>query len=139
MRKPSNGWRFTLDFRNLNKEGWKIPNMKDMIERIGSLRPLQFAIADLTSGFFQMPLHETCRPFTGFIIFWGIYEWTMFLMGLLPSANFFQKSMGFNVLNGLIYNICEIYINDMLVFGNNDDAFIRNVQTVFQRCRDPQC
>jgi hypothetical protein len=57
-------------------------------------------------------------------------------MGLLPSANFFQKSMGVYILNGLIYNICEVYIDDMLVFGEMDDAFIRNVTTVFQRCRE---
>ena len=41
VRKQSNGWRFTMDFRNLNNvisnEGWKIPNMKEMIECIGSL------------------------------------------------------------------------------------------------------
>ena len=78
VRKPSNDWRFTVDFRNLNKvisnEGWQIPNMKEMIERIGSLRPSRFSIADLTSGFFQMPLNETCLPFTAFITFRGIYE-----------------------------------------------------------------
>ena len=140
VRKPSNGWRFTVDFRNLNKvisnEGWQIPNMKEMIERIGSLRPSRFAIADLTSGFFQMPLNETCRPFTAFITFRGIYEWTRVPMGLLPSANFFQKSMGVHILNGLIYNICEVYIDDILVFGETDDAFIRNVTTVFQCCRE---
>ena len=108
VQKKPNGWRF-LDFCNLNKvisnEGWKIPNMKEMIERIGSLRPSQFAIVDLTSGFFQMPLNETCRPFTAFITFRGIYEWTRVLMGLLPFSTFFQKSMGIHILNGLIYNI----------------------------------
>jgi hypothetical protein len=57
-------------------------------------------------------------------------------MGLLPSANFFQKSMGVHILNGLIYNICEVYIDDILVFGETDDAFIRNVTTVFQCCRE---
>ena len=57
-------------------------------------------------------------------------------MGLLPSANFFQKIMGVHILNGLIYNICEVYIDDMLVFGETDDAFIRNVTTVFQLCRE---
>ena len=43
--------------------------------------------------------------------------------------------MGVHVLNGLIYNICEVYIIDMLLFGDNDDAFIRNVKTVLQCCR----
>jgi len=55
-------------------------------------------------------------------------------MGLLPSANFSQKRMVVYVLNGLIYNICELYIDDMLVFGGDDDAFIRNGRTVFVRC-----
>ena len=44
--------------------------------------------------------------------------------------------MGVNVLNGLIYNICKVYIDDVLVFGDDGDAFIRNIQTVFQRCRE---
>jgi hypothetical protein len=64
----------------------------------------------------------------------GIYDWTRIPMGLLPSANFFQKCMGVHILNGLIYNICDVYIDDMLIFGETDDAFIRNVTTVFQRC-----
>jgi len=47
-------------------------------------------------------------------------------MDLLPSANFFPKSMGVHVLNGLIYNICEVYIDDMLIFGSKDEAFLEN-------------
>ena len=52
VRKPSGGWRFTIDYRALNKvitnEGWKIPNMKDMLQRIGSLKPRVFGVEDLT-------------------------------------------------------------------------------------------
>jgi hypothetical protein len=81
-----------------------------MNERIGSLRPSQFAIADLTSVFFQMPLNETCRPFTAFITFRGIYEWTRVPMRLLPSANFTQKNMGVHILYGLIYITFARYI-----------------------------
>ena len=86
-----------------------------------------------------MPLNEMCRPFTAFITFRGIYERTRVPMGLLPSANFFQKSMGVYILHGLIYNICEIYIDDMVEFGVTDDACIRNVTMVtntFKRCRE---
>ena len=116
IRKPTGDWRFTVDYRGLNKvisnEGWQIPNMRDMLMRIGHQRPKCFAVADLTSGFFQMPLHETCRKYTAFISFRGIYEWTRVPMGLLPSANYFQKSMSVYVLNDLLYKICEVYIDD---------------------------
>jgi hypothetical protein len=133
-------WRFTIDYRNLNKvisnEGWQIPNMKQMLQRIGSIHPTRFGIADLTSGFFQMPLAEHCRSFTAFITFRGIYEWTRVPMGLLPSANFFQKSMSEYVLTGLLYKLCEVYIDDMLIYGRTDTEFIDNVRLIFQRCRD---
>ena len=78
VHKPTKGWRFTVDFRNLNKvisnEGWQITNMKEMIERIGSVRLARFAIAVLISGFIQMPLDEPCRQYMAFITFRGIYE-----------------------------------------------------------------
>ena len=32
-------------------------------------------------------------------------------------------------------HICEVYIDDMLIFGSNDDNFVNNTRTVFQRCR----
>ena len=96
-----------------------------MIERIDSQRTARFAIADLTSGFFQMPLDEPCRQYTTFITFRGKYERTRVPMGLLPSANFSQKCMSLHVLNGLIYNIYEVYIDDMLIFGSNDETLFR--------------
>ena len=38
--------RFIIDYRALNKvitnEGWQIPNMKDMLQGIGSLKPKVF-------------------------------------------------------------------------------------------------
>jgi len=57
-------------------------------------------------------------------------------MGFLPLANFFQKSIGAHVLHGLIYNICDVYIDDMLIFGTNENTFLESTRTVFQRCRE---
>ena len=57
-------------------------------------------------------------------------------MGLLPSVNYFQKSMGVYVLNDLLYKCCEVYIDDMLIFGTDDENFLSNVRKVFQRYRE---
>ena len=62
-----------------------------MIERIGSLRPARFAIADLTSEFFQISQDEPCRHYTALIAFRGIYKWTRAPMRLLPSADSSRK------------------------------------------------
>ena len=40
------------------------------------------------------------------------------------------------VLHGLIYIICEVYIYDLLIYGRNEEDFLRNVETVFKRLRE---
>jgi len=92
-----------------------------MLQRIGNLRPNFFGIADLTSGFSEMTITDESMQSTAFITFRGIYEWTRVPMGLLPSANYFQKMMAEYVLHGLIYIICEVYIDDLLIYGRNEE------------------
>ena len=55
-------WRFTLDFVRLNSatgglKGWPIPNIKQIINRIGTLLPKVFGIIDFTAGYHQTPLN----------------------------------------------------------------------------------
>jgi hypothetical protein len=49
-------------------------------------------------------------------------------MGLKESGPYFQRSMQKKVLNGLVYEICEIYIDDVLIHGKIDAEFLRNVR-----------
>ena len=91
VRKPNGGWRFTLDFRGLNKAiiktGGQIPHITNMLERLGRKHPNIFGSADLTQGYFQMPLSVECQKATAFITYRGLYEWTRVPMGIFPSAN----------------------------------------------------
>ena len=84
--------------------------MRDILIHIGHQRPKCFEVADLTSGFFQMPLHEMCRKYTAFISFREILEWTRVPMYLLPSADYFQNRMGIYVLKDLLKKNCEVYM-----------------------------
>jgi len=59
--KPGKKWRLVLDFKPLNKvseveSGWGIPNIQDIMRRLGSHRPKYFAVMDLTAGFHQTPI-----------------------------------------------------------------------------------
>ena len=44
--------------------------------------------------------------------------------------------MSFYVFLEPLYQICEVYIDDFLVYGHDDDDFVANVRTTFQKCRD---
>jgi len=79
-----------------------------------------FGIIDFTAGYHQTPLHPDSEEYTAFITQYGLYEWNRVAMGLKGSYPFFQRSMANKVLAGCITHICEIYIDDVLLFGTTD-------------------
>jgi transposase InsO family protein len=139
--KPTPGdWRFCLDFVELNDctegtEGWPIPNIPHMLNRIGDKKPKVFGVMDMTAGYHQAPISMSSRFLTAFICFMGVYHWLRVPMGLKNAASFFQRVMATVVLVNLMYRICELYIDDVLVFGKTEDEFVENLRTVFQRFR----
>ena len=74
--KKPDGWRFALDYRelNLNIQGnsWPIPNIREMFARIGEHHPKYFAILDLTSHYHQIEVANPSRALTAFITHKGI-------------------------------------------------------------------
>ena len=133
-------WRITIDFVKLNQctlamEGWPITIISALFQRLGAKKHTVFGILDMTSGYFQGPLAKECRAFTAFITLFGLYQWTRVPMGLMGSGSYFQRSISSTVLAGLIYDICELYIDDVLISGETEDSFLVNVRAVFQRFR----
>ena len=139
--KPTpNEWRFCLDFVRLNEatvglENWPIPNIPHMIQRIGAKKPKVFGVMDMTSGYHQAPLSVTARLLTAFICFVGLFHWLRVPMGLKNAAAYFQKVMATVVLSGIIYVLCELYIDDVFVFGRDEQEFVTNLRQVFERMR----
>ena len=141
VQKPGGkALRFCIDYRELNKhtksEGGVIPNIQEMLRRLGERKSKYFAVLDLTSGYHQAPLDPDARKFTAFTTFMGVYEWARVPMGLKNACNYFQRIMSTEVLAGLIYSICEVYLDDIIVFGNTEDEFIERLEQVFTRLRE---
>jgi hypothetical protein len=126
--KPNNKWRFVCDFKKLNNastpNSWPIPNVKDMLTRIGDHRPKFFAKFDLTSGYHQIAIHTDSAKYTAFMTDKGVFEWLRLPMGLKGAGSHFQQMMATIVLAGLIYTICEIYIDDVIVYANSETELL---------------
>jgi hypothetical protein len=138
--KSNGAKRFCIDLRALNKaltdQGWQIPNIKQMIDRIGALKMKFYATMDLTSGYHQFSMDPVSAWMTAFITFIGVFQWNRVPMGVKPAANYFQRTMCQEVLQGLLYEFCEVYIDDVLVHGKTEDEYIDNLRKVFQRFRE---
>ena len=137
--KPGGKWRFCVDYRTLDllseSLSWPIPNIKMMLERIGTRRAKYFAILDLSQGFYQVPLHESSKALTAFTTWCGVFEWNRLPMGIKGAPPFFQYIMATFVLVGLIYVICELYIDDICVHAQTEEEYLENLTQVLERCR----
>lgn len=139
--KPNNKWRFCVDYRNLNaacdKQGWPIPNIKLMIDRIGHRVPKSkiFGKIDLTSGYYQAPLSLSSTILTAFITLIGVFEWLRVPMGLCGAPPYFQQVMATVVLVGLLHATCELYIDDVFVHAATEEEFIIRLRAIFERFR----
>jgi hypothetical protein len=54
---------------------------------------------------------------------------------LKRAPSYFQEVMSTIVLAGLIYVICEMYIDDCIVFGSDMNEFVDRLRQVFMRFR----
>jgi hypothetical protein len=54
-----------------------------------------------------------------------------------PSC-FQQQQLATEVLRDLLYQKCELYIDDIIPFAANEDEFVVNVRDIFSRLRQFQ-
>jgi hypothetical protein len=137
--KSNGSWRFCIDYRALNSvsegQGWPIPNIKAMLQRIGSQRPTLFAVMDLTSGYHQAPLAKASQEYTAFITYMGLYKWLRVPMGPKGAPSYFQHQMVGTVLPGLVHTICEVYLDDICVYATSIKQFCENLDKVLARLK----
>jgi hypothetical protein len=139
--KPTPGeWRFCIDYRRLNEVtrsmGWPLPNIADMLRRVGQRKSKFFCKLDLTAGCHQTPLDEASRKYTAFKTAFGVYEWNRVPMGLKGAPSYFQHVLQSEVLHGLIYNICELYIDDVIIFADTAKEMVTNLQLILRRLHE---
>ena len=106
-----------------------------MLQRLGDQRAKFYAVMDLTSGYHQAPLSRNSQESTAFITFMGVFEWLRVPMGLKGSPSYFQQRMAEVVLRGLLYHLCELYLDDIIVHGRTEDEYVENLRQVFDRLR----
>ena len=139
VSKPDGTKRMCIDFRNLNDctedATWPIPNIIEMLRRIGAYHAILFAVLDLTQGYHQAPLTLAARVYTAFILFRGVYQFTRLPFGPKRAPSYFQETMATVVLAGLIYVICEMYIDDCNVFPKDTDELVFRLRLIFERFR----
>ena len=128
--KPGKTMRLCIDYRKLNEvtvaDRFPIPSLQDYI--FGLYNRKFFTSLDLTSGFFQVPLEESSRPYTAFSTQHNHYQFKRLSFGLKNCPSAFQREIQ-AVLQDFGANIL-VYIDDILILSDSFEEHLDLVDRV---------
>lgn len=133
IAKKSNGdLRICLDPKELNeyikREHFRLPTLDEIVSNISGSK--YFSTLDASCGFWQVKLCETdlCTFNTPF----GRYKFLRMPYGICSASEVFHKKIyeNFDDLDG----VC-MYIDDLLIYGKNEEEHDNRLRTVLDRCR----
>ena len=130
--------RFCIDYRHLNditdSYYWPLPVIDDILQRLNGNRV--FSTIDLTMGFNQVNLTKEASRLSAFITSKGLYRYVRVPFGMKGGPAYFQRMVQDVVLRGLSPDICLVYIDDIIIFGKDQEEHARNLKTVLQRLKE---
>lgn len=134
--KKNGDLRVCTDFRWLNrrtlKDAHPLPHQADCLAALGG--NAFFSTMDLTSGFYNMPLHEDDRKYSAFTTPMGLYEYNRLPQGLCNSPASFMRMMT-SIFGDQNFLSLLCYLDDLLVFGPSEQVALERLEMVFSRLR----
>lgn len=126
-------YRMVIDYRKLNAvtiaDRYPIPEINEVLAQLGENK--FFSVLDLKSGFHQISLRDKDIEKTAFSVNNGKYEFTRLPFGLKNAPSIFQRTLD-DILREYIGKICFIYIDDIIVFGKNEEEHLANIEKIFK-------
>ena len=137
VRKKDGSVRCCQDNRALNavtvKDAYPLPRTEDCINAVSGAK--LFSTMDITSAYNQIPIREDDIPKTAFTTKYGLYEHVTMPFGLCNAPASFQRLMEI-ALASLQWQICLIYLDDVIVFSATFDEQVERLRAVWQRIRE---
>ena len=137
VRKEDGAIRITQDFKKLNavtiKDAYPLPNIEHIMRSLSKAKV--FTKLDLTHGYWQIGLSKESREYTAFTSEAGFHQFKVLPMGLSNACATFQRLMD-EVLRDLIGSICFVYLDDVIVFSEDENDHLKNVQCVVDRLKE---
>lgn len=132
--KPNGDLRICNDFRWLNartvKDAHPLPHQTDALAALGG--NVFFSTMDLTSGFYNVRLHEDDKRFTAFSSPFGLHEYNRMPQGLTNSPATFMRMM-MSIFGDQNFTSLLCYLDDLMVFAPSEQVALDRLQMVFSR------
>ena len=134
VRKKDGGMRMCVDYRKLNAKtvpfSQPIPRIQDILDTLGGKK--WFSTLDMSKAYHQGYISEKFRHLTAFSTPWTLLEWIRIPFGLRNAPPAFQRYIN-NGLGDLKGQVCEPYIDDILVYAVTFEEHVHNLRIVLKR------
>ena len=129
VKKKDGCFRFCVDYRALNnvtvKDAYPLPKIDETLDSLTGAK--WFSTLDLYSGYWQVGMDENDKPKTAFITRKGLFQFRVLPFGLCNAPATFERLME-TVLAGLQWDICLIYLDDIITFGKSFEEAVENLK-----------
>ena len=94
--------------------------------------PQFWCTLDLAAGFHGLPVAKDSQDVTAFVLPDGKWNFTRLSMGLAASPSWMVALMR-NVMQGLEWSICCVYMDDILIWAQDFDELLHRLSMVLER------
>jgi hypothetical protein len=135
--KKDESLRLCVDYRPLNavtiKNKYPLPRIDVLFDQLVGAKV--FSKIDLRSGYHQIKIRASDIPKTAFSTRIGLDEYLVMSFGLTNAPAYFMYLMN-SVFMLELDKFVVVFIDDILVYSNNEDNHIKHLHTVLQRLCD---
>jgi hypothetical protein len=139
VEKKDGTKRLCIDYRSLNevtiKNKYPLPRIEDLFDQLRGASV--FSKIDLRSGYHQLRIRPSDIPKTTFITKYGLYEFTVMSFGLMDAPAYFMYLMN-SVFMDYLDRFVVVFIDDILIYSQNEQEHEEHLRKVLQRLRDCQ-
>jgi hypothetical protein len=139
VKKKDGSLRMCIDYRALNKitikNKYPLPRIEELLDR---LRPATiFSKIDLRSGYHQLRINDADTDKTTFVTRYGSYKFLVMPFGLTNAPSVFMQLMN-SVLAEYIDDFVIVFIDDILIYSNDEAQHTQHVKLVLNKLREAQ-
>jgi transposase InsO family protein len=137
VKKPNGALRFCIDFRTLNaltrKDRYPLPLIDETLARLAKAKV--FTKLDIRQAFHRICMDPASEEYTTFRTRYGAYKCKVMPFGLTNGPATYQRYMN-DILFDYLDVFCTAYLDDILIYSENELEYTAQVRLVLQRLED---